>query len=345
MSWEERWHPLREEWVIVAAHRQNRPWQGATVGEEADRPPAYDPACYLCPGNTRVSGEANPDYADVFVFDNDHPCVGPDAPRELETPPAPYANAPASGRARVVCYHPSHNTTLAEMLVPGIEKLLDAWREQYRSLGAENEIRHVLVFENKGEVVGVSNPHPHCQIYGTNFVFPAIEREERAVRRYRHERNRDLFADVVGAELGDGRRVLAEHGNAVSFLPYFARYAYETFVAPKATVPSIADCSDETIHDLARVLKETLVRFDNLWAMSFPYVMALHQAPTDGEGHPDFPFHIEFHPPLRAPNLLKHLAGPEIGGGGFLSDTAPERKAAELKACSTTHYRENETNG
>lgn len=337
--WEERWHPLREEWVIVAAHRQNRPWLGEMVGGREQTPPAYDPTCYLCPGNARVSGQANPPYQGVYVFDNDHPCVGPLAATELPAPPGIYRNRPAQGLARVVCYSPRHDLSLAELEPVEVENLLGAWQQQYRELGARPEIKHLLFFENKGEVVGVSNPHPHCQIYATNFVFKTIENEARVSQQHLAEHGRPLFQDILAAEQQDGRRILDENETAIAFLPYFARYAYEVFVAPKRTVPSLAALTDAEVKDLAAVLQAVLIRFDNLWKIPFPYVMPLHQAPTDGGDYRGFHFHFEFHPPLRKPNLLKYLAGPEIGGGNFLSDTSPEEKAAELRALSTVHYK------
>jgi UDPglucose--hexose-1-phosphate uridylyltransferase len=339
MVWEERWHPLREEWIIVAAHRQNRPWSGETVARTESSLPGYLPDCYLCPGNERVSGKRNAHYTGTFVFDNDHPCVGFDAPHELVPPLGLYRNRPATGIARVVCYSPHHNLTLAELEPGEIASLLRVWQEQYIELGAHPEINHVLFFENKGEVVGVSNPHPHCQIYATNFVFKTIETEARVSERHLAETGRILFQDILKAEREDGRRIIFENETAIAFLPYFARYAYEVFVAPKATHASLATLSEQETHDLAAALKCLLVKFDNLWRMPFPYVMPLHQAPTDGGAHQGFHFHIEFHPPLRRPNLLKYLAGPEIGGGNFLSDTAPEEKAAELRAQSEIHYK------
>jgi UDPglucose--hexose-1-phosphate uridylyltransferase len=337
-TWEERWHPLREEWVIVAAHRQNRPWIGEQVGRRHETVPAYVPDCYLCPGNLRVSGARNAEYASTFVFDNDHPSVGPDAPADLEPAIPPYRNRPARGLARVVCYSPRHDLTLAELDVSQVDELLAVWQHQYRDLAARPEVEHVLVFENKGAVVGVSNPHPHCQIYATNFVFRTIEVEAAVSARHRAETGRVLFQDILATERRDGRRIILENDAAIAFVPYFARYAYEVFVAPAATHPSLAALSDDERRKLAAVLLEVVIRFDNLWQMPFPYVMALHQAPTRGE-HPGFHFHIEFHPPLRKPDLLKYLAGPEIGGGNFLSDTSPEEKAAELRALPAVHYK------
>ncbi|HVZ31289.1 MAG TPA: galactose-1-phosphate uridylyltransferase [Polyangiaceae bacterium] len=340
MAWEERWHPLRREWVVVAAHRQNRPWNSERVAAPARAVPGYVPDCYLCPRNPRVSGAVNPDYSGVFVFDNDHPCVGPDAPQDLPRPAGIYQNRPAQGLARVVCYTPRHDLSLAELDPAAIVRLLAVWQDQYRELGERPEVQHVLIFENRGEVVGVSNPHPHCQIYATNFVFKSIEVELDAERAHFAETGRVLFQDILAAERADGRRWLVENANAVAFLPYFARYAYEAIVAPKASHASIADLSSAELLDLATALGELLVRFDNLWQMPFPYVLALHQAPTDGRDHRAYHhFHIQLHPPLRKPNLLKYLAGPEVGAGGFISDTAPEDKAAELRAVSALHYK------
>ena len=337
MVWEQRWHPLRREWVIISSHRNERPWQGERVAEAERSLPPYVPDCYLCPGNARSSGRRNERYSGVYVFDNDHPCVGPEAPG-MTAPPAPlYRNSPATGRARVVCYSPRHDLTLAQLPEPEVLSLLQALQAQYRELGAQRGVRHVLVFENKGEVVGVSNPHPHCQIYATNFVFKTIELEAEAQAAYVTEHGRPLLQDIVAAEEADGRRLLVRGDRALSFIPYFARYPYETFIAPRATRASLSDLSGVELTDFAAVLRETLIRLDNLWRMSFPYVMVLHQAPTD-KPYPGFHFHIEIHPPLRKPGLLKYLAGPEIGGGNFLNDTAPEEKAAELQAVSSIHY-------
>jgi len=341
MTWEERWHPLREEWVIVAAHRQDRPWNGSTVEHEHQPLPSYVPDCYLCPGNTRVSGKRNSEYTHAFVFDNDHPCVGSDAPLELVPAHGPNRNQPAQGLARVVCYSPQHNLTLAELKLWEVENLVRVWQEQYIDLASREEINHVLTFENNGEAVGVSNPHPHCQIYATNFIFKTIETEARVSQRYLAETGRVLFQDILKSESEDGRRIICETDSAIAFLPYFARYAYEVYVAPKQTHASLALLSPAELRDFARALKCLLVKLDNLWHMPFPYVMTLHQAPTDRYDHSGFHFHIEIHPPLRRQNLLKYLAGPEIGGGNFLSDTAPEEKAAELQIQPEVHYKQN----
>jgi UDPglucose--hexose-1-phosphate uridylyltransferase len=324
---------------VVAAHRQNRPWSGEMAERNAKPVPEFVEDCYLCPGNSRVSGAVNPDYESIFVFDNDHPSIAINAPESEGTRSVFHRSMRAEGISRVVCYSPRHDLTLAELPQIEIKRLFECWQEQYTELGAMPNVDHILIFENKGEAVGVSNPHPHCQIYANNFVFKTIENEVRAGREYFAEHHRVLFQDVIAAEVEDGRRIIAENDSAIAFVPYFARYAYEVFVAPKETHRSIAALSENELRDLADVLKTVLVKFDNLWQMPFPYVMPLHQAPTDGGDHGTFHFHIEFHPPLRKPDLLKYLAGPEIGGGNFLSDTSPEEKAAELIAASSIHYK------
>jgi UDPglucose--hexose-1-phosphate uridylyltransferase len=330
---------LREEWIIIAAHRQNRPWIGESVSAPSDEVPSYLPDCYLCPGNSRVSGVSNPNYATTFVFDNDHPCVGQEVPEPF-VPAPPYRSRRAEGFARVICYSPYHNLTLAEMPPEAIAEIVQVWQRETCDLGNHPSINHILIFENKGDVVGVSNPHPHGQVYATNFVFKTIETELAASQRYMQETEHDLFTDIIAAEQKDGRRILYEDEFVIAFVPYFARYAYEVYVAPKRRVSYIYDLSDTEMESLARALKNATVRFDNLWRMSFPYVMPLHQAPSDGGDYRAYRFFIAFHPPLRRPNVLKYLAGPEIGGGNFVSDTLPEEKAAELLALPTVHYRD-----
>jgi UDPglucose--hexose-1-phosphate uridylyltransferase len=337
-AWEERWHPLREEWVVIAAHRQNRPWIGATVERNTITLPDYLPDCYLCPGNQRISGNRNPVYPSTYVFDNDHPCVDLEAPQAIPVA-LPYRSRPAHGFARVVCYSPRHDLTLAELSLPAIEEIVGIWQQQTFDLGKHATVHHVHCFENKGDIVGVSNPHPHGQVYATNFVFKTIADEVVASLRYHHDTGRGLFDDLILAEQKDGRRILFEDEQVIAFVPYFARYAYEVYLAPKRRVPHIHALNNDEVVSLARALKELTVRYDNLWKMPFPYVMALHQAPTDGAAYRFYHCFLAFHPPLRRPQVQKFLAGPEIGGGNFISDTLPEEKAAELLAVSTLHYR------
>src|SRR5262245_53217984 len=276
MTWEERWHPLRREWVVISAHRDQRPWHGETVAHAQKQLPEYVDDCYLCPRNARVSGARNPDYAGVFTFDNDHPCVAPGAPLDLPELPTPYRNRPATGISRVVCFTPRHDLTLAELPHAQIVDLLHALQEQYRELSARPEVNHVLVFENKGEVVGVSNPHPHAQIYATNFTFKTIEIEAEASAAHLADTGRGLFQDIIAAEEADGRRIVVANDHALSFVPYFARYPFETFIAPRSRHESLADLTAAELDAFASVLQHTLIRLENLWRMPFPYVMVFH---------------------------------------------------------------------
>ncbi len=336
--WEQRWHPLRREWVIVAAHRQDRPWIGAGTPATAPAARAFDPGCTFCPGNRRIGGATNPAYAGIHVFDNDRPCVGDAAP-EPAPPPDGHRAARAAGIARVVCFSPRHDLSLGRLAVAEVDAVLACWQEQRRQLATHPDVAHVLTFENRGEAVGVSNPHPHGQIYATSFVFPTIAREVEACAEHHAATGRALWQDVVRAECDDGRRLLGQDDHAVAFVPWFARYAYEVFVGPRRAVPSIGELTEAERRSVATLLRQVLIRYDNLWRQPFPYVLALHDAPVRGAA-PGFGFHLELHPPLRKPGLLKYLAGPEIGGGGFLADTDPDAKAAELRALPVTHWQD-----
>jgi UDPglucose--hexose-1-phosphate uridylyltransferase len=337
--WEQRWHPLRREWVIVTSHRNKRPWSGGEVETSSADIPDYVHDCYLCPGNQRVSGCVNPDYEQVYVFDNDHPSVGLNAPVELEQPQGIYQNQPATGIARVVCYDPRHNVSLAELNANQCREVLLSLRQECAALGSRAEIKSVFLFENKGEVTGVSNPHPHCQIYGTSFIVPGIQLELDSVNQHFSETGASLFDEIIDAEKSDGRRIIAENATAIAFIPYFARFPYETYIVSKSHATSLGDLSEQQIADFSKVLQDVLIRFDNLWRSSFPYIMVFHQAPCDGQKQNHYRFHIQFHPPLRQPGLQKYLAGTETGGGLFLNDTCPEEKAAELRSLPGVHYK------
>ncbi|HKI73497.1 MAG TPA: galactose-1-phosphate uridylyltransferase [Pseudomonadales bacterium] len=339
MTWERRWHPLREEWVTITSHRNTRPWSGASASQTVSDTPRYIEDCYLCPGNSRVSNATNPDYESVFVFDNDHPAFSMDAPGSLETPAAPYRNAPARGICRVVCYAPRHDLTLAQMAPASVADVIDCWAEQTRDLYARTDIEHVLIFENKGDIVGVSNPHPHCQIYAADFTFKGIDVELAAMQRYRREHQASLFDAVIEAERHDGRRIIAENRHAIAFVPYFARFPYEVYIAPLAAHNTLAEMDRGETGEFAQVLHEALVRLDNLWQTSFPYMLVVHQSPVTHRAPGSYHCHIQIHPPLRRPGLQKFLAGVETGGGHFLNDKSPEEAAADLQAVEPVHYR------
>lgn len=330
-QWEKRWHPLRREWVVYAAHRNNRPWN-FEIKNRSITAPAFDPGCYLCPGNARISGKRNPDPYDVFIFENDHPVVGlqaPVIPEEFQT--GLYRKQSATGIAKVVCYDPRHNVTLNDVSTEQVAKVFRALRDEMVFFAAHPAIKAVLIFENKGEVVGVSNPHPHCQIYATDFTFNNVKREMEAVEAYRNETGSNLFAAIIAAEQRDGLRIIAENEHAIGFIPFFARFAYETYVFPKKRHATLITMSDEELYGLAAVFQTITRKFDANFQSSFPYILAFDQAPVDGNDYPEYHLHLNICPPYRQPGLQKFLAGPETGADTFMADTIPEEKAAELR--------------
>lgn len=335
--WEQRWHPLREEWILFTAHRAGRPWIGETKPAETQAKPAYDPACYLCPGNDRVSGK-NPNYEGVYVFANDLPTFSNGAPPAVSSDDL-YRTRAALGAAEVICYHPDHSKTFADLTKKDALAVVETWRDRYIELGARPEIEHVLIFENKGEIVGTSNPHPHCQLYAGNMIYGITARERDSARRCFAKTGRFLSQAIVERE-ADSPRLVARNSSFAAVVPWFARYAYEVLILPTRQASSLADLTADERTDLAALMCEVTVRYDNLWRMPFPYVMAVHQAPTDGEDHSTYPFHIEYHPPLRKPDTMKYLAGPEIGGGSMTNESDPDEKAGELRAASAHRQEE-----
>lgn len=333
-KWEKRWHPLRQEWVVYAAHRNNRPWN-FDIRKSAQTFPAYDEGCYLCPGNTRISGIRNPDYKQVYIFENDHPVVGMHAPdiSSYDTHAGLYRKAEARGISKVVCFDPRHNVTLTEMEVEDIATVFRALRGEMKSFLQHPAVVSVLIFENKGEIVGVSNPHPHCQIYAADFVFNVFRKELKAMQEYQQETGRNLFADIIEAEKKDKIRIIAENEHAVAFIPFFARFAYETYVFPRNRHQTLITMSDEELYGLAEVYRTVTRKFNANFKMNFPYVLAFDQAPVDGQNYEGYHMHLNFCPPLRQPGLQKFLAGPETGADTFMADTMPEEKAAELNRC------------
>lgn len=333
-TWEKRWHPLRREWVVYAAHRNNRPWN-FDIKESLRPSPAYDPHCYLCPGNTRISGKKNPDNYEVFIFDNDHPVVG------LESPEIPewaeelhnglYKRDKANGIARVVCYDSRHNVTLNDVSVDHVATVFKALREEMIYFKNHSAIRSVLIFENKGEIVGVSNPHPHCQIYASDFVFNVFNKELEAMREHANTSGSNIFSDIIHAEQKDEIRIIAENKGAIAFIPFFARFAYETYIFPKQAHTTLISMNDEELYDLAEVFQTVTKKFDANFKSSFPYILAFAQAPVDDGYYEGYHTHLIICPPLRQPGLPKFLAGPETGADTFMADTMPEEKAAELR--------------
>jgi len=337
-KWEKRWHPLREEWVVYSAHRNNRPWQGAGLIKPKESHP-YDPSCYLCPGNARIHGSANPDYKDVFIFENDHPVVSMQAP-QVKTTGADdlYKKEMALGIAKVVCYDPRHNVTLSRMKLKQVENVFAAFQQEMIEFEKNPAIKSVLIFENKGEAVGVSNPHPHCQIYATDFLFKLVEQQIRVADDYYKIHNKNIFDAIINHEKRDGVRVIAENENAIAFIPFFARYAYEVMIFPKGNHQTLITLSAKELQDLTAVFHQVVRRMDMNFQIDFPYVMSIMQAPVDGGVYADFRMHLWLQPPYRQPGLIKYLAGPEIGAGNFMADTMPEDKAAELLKINLNEY-------
>ena len=331
-KWEKRWHPLKQQWVVYAAHRNSRPWSGHTVNNTEKKAQSYDPHCHLCPGNTRISGKNNPDYNGVYVFDNDHPVLGSNAPIISERNHDIYLRHSAKGAARVICYHPNHGVSLAEMEEDEVVKVFVEMQAQTREFAENEEISSILIFENKGEAVGVSNPHPHCQVYATDFHLHHVDRDRKAIASYHAESGKNLFDQIISAEIADGRRIVSEKNSALAFVPFFARYAYEVMIFPRKRASTLLDLDHEELKDLSKAFHDVIRRYDRLFDMSFPYVMSISQAPIDGNAYDDYHMHIHIQPPLRQPGLIKHLAGPEIGAGNFMADTIPEEKAAELRS-------------
>ncbi len=336
-QWEKRWHPLREEWIVYSAHRNSRPWQGAGLVKPAQAL-SFDPLCYLCPGNKRVNGSVNPDYSDVFIFENDLPVVGKQAPDVPSLQNTIHKKSRALGIAKVVCFDPRHYITLSQMKLPGVTKVLQAFQREMIGFEKDPDIQFALIFENKGEAVGVSNPHPHCQIYATDFTFKLVEQQIRLAYAHQVQHRKNLFDEIVANEINDGIRIVAENENAIAFIPFFARYAYEVMIFPKKRHASLITVSEEELVDLASVFQQVTRRMDMNFNISFPYVMTVMQSPVDGGDYRQFRMHFWFQPPYRQPGLIKYLAGPEIGGGNFMADTMPEEKAAELREIDLRQY-------
>ena len=333
-KWEKRWHPLRREWVVYAAHRNNRPWN-FSLKESNTKFPAYDPECHFCPGNIRVSGIKNPDYKGVYIFENDHPVVGLDSPEILKAEAmlhdGLYKKEKAEGISKVVCYDPRHNVTLSDVGTEQVTNVFRALQKEMIFFLQHEKIKSVLIFENKGEIVGVSNPHPHCQIYSTDFIFNVVQKELAASEEYKEEKGRNLFNDIINAEKKDEIRIVAENETAIAFIPFFARFAYETYIFPKKRHATLISLTDKELSGMAEVFQTVVKKFDVNFKTSFPYIMAFAQAPVDGNEYNDYHMHLLICPPLRQPGLQKFLAGPETGADTFMADTMPEEKAAELR--------------
>ncbi len=308
-----RWNPTLREWVSTASHRQDRPLMPV---EE----------CPFCPGSGRVPG----DY-DVYIYPNDFPAFSIPPPEPSIAGDEFYGVRSSRGKCDVVLYHPDHNTSLPQLSLDHLTRLVRLWKKRFAELKATERIRYVLIFENKGAVIGVTMPHPHGQIYALPFVPPHLKREIEAARAHHRARGRCVFCEVLKKERRDGRRLLAENSSFTAFIPFYARWPYEVHIFPRRHLGALDEFRPAEERALAEMLKWVTLKYDNLFGFSFPYMMLMHQAPTRGK-FPYFHFHIEFYPPHRSKDKLKYLASVETGGGVFLNDALAEEKAAELRA-------------
>ena len=312
-----RWHPLRGEWVAYASHRQNRTFLP---------PPEYNP---LAPTTDPASPTEVPaGNWDVAVFENLFPTLTLAA---HDPPQLPVPTKPGKGVCEVVIFTQDAKTSLGRLPLWHLELLIAVWADRYAEIGAHPEVQYVFPFENRGVEVGVTLHHPHGQLYAYPFVPPVPARELEQQSAYYAEHGRGLLEDFIAREVREGVRMLYDGPETAAFMPICARYSYEVWVAPKRAVQSFAGLTDPERRDFARALKTVLMKFDGLWGRPFPYILAFHQAPTDGADHPEAHLHAEFYPAFRMPNRLKYLAGSEIGAGVFTADTVPEQKVEELR--------------
>ncbi|GAB4420277.1 MAG: galactose-1-phosphate uridylyltransferase [Anaerolineae bacterium] len=332
-----RYNPLTGEWVLVSPHRTKRPWQGQVERPPQETRPAYDPQCYLCPGNSRAGGLQNPPYDNTFVFTNDFSALLPD------TPPAAIASHPLlrteseSGICRVICFSPRHDLTLPEMAVEDIRHVIDVWAEQVTELG--KQYRWVQVFENKGAIMGCSNPHPHGQIWAGSALPNEPAKEERQQRVYFEERKLPLLVDYADIESILRERIVVENKDWVAVVPYWAVWPFETLLLPRRHVLRLPDLTDSERDALADILKRLLTRYDNLFEVSFPYSMGWHGAPTDDDDYSHWQLHAHFYPPLlRSATVKKFMVGYEMLGEAQRDLTA-EQAADRLRSAPEVHYK------
>jgi UDPglucose--hexose-1-phosphate uridylyltransferase len=335
-----RRNPLTGEWVLVSPHRNERPWKGQTEKATQADAPTYDPQCYLCPGNHRAHGAVNPDYRETFVFDNDFPALQQAAGSDrIDRDGLMVAEAEA-GVCRVICFSPRHDLTLARMAVDDIDRVVEVWGEQYRTLGALDHINAVQIFENRGEMMGASNPHPHCQVWATAALPNEMAKELAGQSAYWHEHGSPLLLDYLKLEKEARERIVFENEHFTVLVPFWATWPFETMVLPNHHVGSIAELTAAESKALAAALHALTIRYDNLFETSFPYSMGFHQRPTDGEAHAEWQLHAHFYPPLlRSATVRKFMVGFELLGSPQ-RDITPESAAERLRALPATHYRE-----
>lgn len=332
-NWQRRWQPLLQQWVIVAATSANRPWSGALESTTQTDAPQHDPECYLCPRVTRAAGVVNPDYKGPFAFDNDFPTLSANAPDTEDNTDVLNTFAPAHGRCRVLCWSENHNDTLASLSEENIVAAVQLWKNEYIELSADQNIAQVLIFENKGVEIGVSNLHPHGQIYATSFVTDAAQRMRQAQTNYSTNNNgSDLLQDMLAMEHVQQELMVEKNEYWSVIVPYAARFSYETWIVPNRKLGSLADAYDAELRELALCYQRQVKRYDTLFQRSAPNITLLHNVPCDEHAdNKHWCFHLAFHPPLRDPEKLKYLAGFESGSNNIVNPLMPEHAAATLR--------------
>ena len=331
-----RFNALTGEWILISPHRAKRPWLGQTEKLPDAVKPTYDPKCYLCPGNTRVNGDHNPVYTDNYVFTNDFAALMPDTPKDGVKNDDLFKMQPARGTARVICFPPDHSKTLPLLEQKEIRRVVDLWGSQFAEL--KQQYTYVQLFENKGAVMGCSNPHPHGQIWACDFIPEEISKELNEQRKYFASHGTKLLEDYLKAELQKKERIVFETEHWVCLVPFWAFWPFETMLLPKFSVQTIDELNDAQRDDLALAIKMITTRYDNLFETSFPYAMGWHNAPSDGEEHGEWQLHAHYYPPLlRSATVKKFVAGFELLAERQRDLTA-EQAAARLRDLSDVHY-------
>ncbi|PKV63506.1 UDP-glucose--hexose-1-phosphate uridylyltransferase [Pontibacter ramchanderi] len=326
-----RFNPLTGEWVLVSPHRSKRPWQGQQEEQPHDSRPAYDPTCYLCPGNTRASGEQNPAYATTFVFNNDFGALQDGIPEGAYVAGDLIRAESERGICRVICFSPRHDLTLAEMSTADIRKVVDLWQKEYAELSSLDYINYVQIFENKGSIMGCSNPHPHGQVWAQSTVPVEPAKETTQQAQYFAHHSRSLLADYLQLELKLQERVVVENEHFVVLVPFWAVWPFETIVISKRHFQHIGQMTDAEKDGFSKVLQALTVTYDRVFGVSFPYSCGIHQSPTDGQEHPGWHFHMHFYPPLlRSATVKKFMVGYEMMGNPQ-RDITPEAAARVLR--------------
>jgi len=329
-----RYNPLSNEWVLVSPHRTQRPWQGAIESVPSAQRPKYDPSCYLCPGNQRANGSLNPQYHSTFVFENDFAALKKNlAPMRLDVENRGLLVAETElGVCRVMCFTPRHDLTLATMSTLEIEEVVRAWTAQTNELAAVPGIHHVQIFENRGEMMGTSNPHPHCQIWATGTVPQAPSRELAAQQSYRKTHQSCLLCDYVTLELTEQQRIVFSDDAFAALVPFWAVWPFEVLVCSRRHLGSFPQFNSAEVSQLSALLRKIGCTYDRVFDVPFPYSMGFHQPPCDGQAHPEWHFHAHYYPPLlRSATVRKFLVGFEMLGTPQ-RDITPELAAEKLRS-------------